>query len=134
MLDYFLLSMSRRRVLTQFGTAASSGFVISVVGETTPAQAQLSKNGTRVPWILLFDVNESMLYINHLQPLFKRLFGDGKYVNEWYADLVLYSESLTLAGGQYTPFFTLSEAVLKLMGSDHGVSIQNADTAKLAMI
>jgi hypothetical protein len=33
------------------------------------------------PSILAFDINESMLDINHMQPLFKRLFGNGDYVN-----------------------------------------------------
>jgi 2-haloacid dehalogenase len=84
-----------------------------------------------MPSILAFDVNESTLDINHLQPLFKRLFGDGKVVNEWYCQLVLYSEAITLAGGPYTPFFELSRAVLKLMGSVHGVSIQPADVDEL---
>jgi 2-haloacid dehalogenase len=86
-----------------------------------------------VPSILAFDINESMLDINHLKPLFKRLFGDGKFVNEWYAQLVLYSEAITLAGGPYTPFFNLSQAVLKLMGSIHNISVEKADIDELAM-
>jgi 2-haloacid dehalogenase len=84
-----------------------------------------------VPSILAFDVNESTLDINHLQPLFERLFGDGRFVDEWYAQLVLYSEAITLAAGPYTPFFKLSQAVLKLMGSVHGVPIKPADIDEL---
>ena len=86
------------------------------------------------PSILAFDINESMLDINHLQPLFKRLFGDGKYVNEWYAQLVLYSEAITLAAGPYTPFFNLSQAILKMMGSIHGIPIRPSDIDELAKL
>lgn len=80
-----------------------------------------------IPSVLAFDVNELILDIQHLGPLFHRLFGDKKLVNEWYGQLVLYSEAITLAGGPYTPFFTLSQAVLKLMGSIHNVPIQQAE-------
>lgn len=36
-------------------------------------------------------------------------------------------------GGPYTPFFNLSEAVLKSMGSIHGIPIQHADLVELNM-
>jgi 2-haloacid dehalogenase len=135
MTDDLLLSMSRRRLHAGLGTAATSGVTAGVVGRAKPAGAQESKSGGAVvPSILAFDVNESMLDINHLAPLFKRLFGDGRVVNEWYAQLVLYSEAITLSGGPYTPFFNLSRAVLKMMGSVHDVSIQQADYDELAML
>jgi 2-haloacid dehalogenase len=86
------------------------------------------------PSILAFDVNESTLDIQHLGPLFRRLFGDEKFVNEWYAQLILYAEAITLAGGPYTPFFTLSQAVLKYMGSIHTVPIRPADIDELAKL
>jgi hypothetical protein len=35
-----------------------------------------------VPSILAFNVNESLLDILHLAPLFERLFGDGKFLND----------------------------------------------------
>jgi 2-haloacid dehalogenase len=133
MTDDLLLSMSRRRLLAGLGTAAAGGVTASAVGKAVPARAQESKGGAVVPSILAFDVNESLLDIQHLAPLFERLFGDGKFVNEWYAQLVLYSEAITLAGRPYTPFFNLSQAVLKLMGSIHSVSIQQADIDELGM-
>lgn len=87
-----------------------------------------------IPSVLAFDVNELMLDIQHLGPLFHRVFGDKKLVNEWYGQLILYSEAITLAGGPYTPFFTLSKAILKLMGSIHSVSIQQADIDELGVL
>jgi 2-haloacid dehalogenase len=132
--DDALLSAPRRNLLTGIGAAGIGGVAASVVGRAAPIQAQESKSGAVVPSILAFDVNESMLDIHHLDPLFQRLFGDKKFVNEWYAQLVLYSEAVTLAGGPYTPFFNLSQAVLKLMGSVHSVSIRQADIDELGML
>jgi 2-haloacid dehalogenase len=93
-----------------------------------------SEKSAVMPSILAFDVNDSMLDIQHLCPLFERLFGDRKFVDEWYAQLVLYSEAITLAAGPYTPFFDLSQAVLKMMGSIHGVSIKPDDVDELKML
>jgi 2-haloacid dehalogenase len=105
----------------------------SAVGRVAPAGAQESKSGAVTPSILAFDVNDSLLDIWYLAPLFQRLFGDGKFVNEWYTTLILYSQAITLAGGPYIPFFNLAEAVLKSMGSIHSVSIQQADIVELGM-
>jgi 2-haloacid dehalogenase len=87
-----------------------------------------------MPSIIAFDINESTLDINHLGPLFRRLFGDEKVVNEWYAQLILYSEAITVAGGPYTPFFTLQQAVLKYLGAIHDVPIRAADLDDLVML
>lgn len=131
MTDDLLLSMSRRRLLAGLGTAATSGITASVVGRAAPAAAQESKSGVAVPSILAFDVNETTLDIRYLAPLFERVFGDGKLVSEWYANLILYSEAIDLAGGPYTPFFELSQAVLKLMGSIRSVPVGQADVDEL---
>jgi 2-haloacid dehalogenase len=64
----------------------------SAVGRVAPAGAQESKSGAVTPSILAFDVNDSLLDIWYLAPLFQRLFGDGKFVNEWYTTLILYSQ------------------------------------------
>jgi 2-haloacid dehalogenase len=115
--------------------AAVGGVTASVAGRAGPAtHAQESKNTVVIPSILAFDVNESTLDIQHLGPLFHRKFGDRKFVNEWYAQLVLYSEAITIAGGPYTSFFNLAQAVFKYMGSIHDVSVQQADLDELEML
>ena len=83
-----------------------------------------------VPSICVFDVNETLLDIDFLAPLFQRLFGDGKVMREWFAQLVLYSEAITLSG-PYTPFFSLGQGVLQMLGSIYGVSIEPADIEEL---
>ena len=127
------LQMPRRSLLAAFVKFATGGLIASAAGLNVSARAEESKKGAVMPSILAFDVNDSMLDIQHLAPLFERLFGDRKLVDEWYAQLVLYSEAITLAGGPYTPFFNLSQAVLKMMGSIHKVSIQQADVDELRM-
>jgi 2-haloacid dehalogenase len=125
-------SVLRRKLLGGLGAAAIGGMTASAAGRAAPS-GEASKSGTVVPSILAFEVNDSLLNIRHLAPLFERVFGDGKLVNEWYTQLILYSEAITLAEGPYTPFFNLSEAVLKSMGSIHGIPIQHADLVELEM-
>jgi 2-haloacid dehalogenase len=99
MTDDVRFSVLRRKLLAGLGAAAIGGVTASAVGRAAPAGAQESKSGAVVPSILAFDVNDSLLDIRHFAPLFERLFGDGKLVNEWYTQLILYSEAITLAGG-----------------------------------
>jgi 2-haloacid dehalogenase len=81
--------------------------------------------------VLVFDVNETLLDIEHLTPLFERVFGDGRTMREWFAQLVLYSQAITLAGA-YQPFGALGAAVLRMLGTVKGVTIAEADVAELA--
>jgi hypothetical protein len=73
MTDDALLSGPRRKLLAGLGAAAIGGVTGRAVG---PECAQTSKSSAVVPSILAFDVNESLLDIRHLAPLFERLFGE----------------------------------------------------------
>lgn len=125
MSDDFLPSASRRRLLTGLGTAAISGVAASIAEQIAPAQAQVSGGGV-VPSVCAFDLNGSLVDTQGAAPLFRRIFGDKSSVNEWFEQLILYSEDITLSG-QYTDFFTLGVGVLKMLASFHGVPIQQAD-------
>lgn len=70
--------------------------------------------------ILVFDVNETLLDISTLTPLFSRLFNDGSILREWFAQLVLYSQTLTLSG-LYTPFGEIGVGALRMVADIHGV-------------
>lgn len=76
--------------------------------------------------ILVFDVNETLLDIESLTPLFSRLFGEPAILREWFAQLVLYSQTLTLSG-IYTPFGELGIGALQMTATIHGVNLSNAD-------
>jgi 2-haloacid dehalogenase len=85
-----------------------------------------------VPSICVFDVNETLLDIESIAPLFQRLFGDRKVLREWFNQLILYSDAISLSG-PYATFFSLGHGVLKMLGSTHNVSVQQADIEELRM-
>jgi 2-haloacid dehalogenase len=80
--------------------------------------------------LLVFDVNETLLDLDTLAPTFNRIFGDRSVLRLWFADLVLYSEALTLAGA-YVPFTEIGGAVLKMLARTQGIAISTADRAEL---
>ena len=53
--------------------------------------------------ILVFDVNETLLDLETLAPTFGAIFHDPAAMRLWFANLITYSEALTLAG-VYVPF------------------------------
>ena len=83
------------------------------------------------PTVLLFDVNETLLDIGALTPLFERVFGDGRVMREWYAQLVVFSQAATFAD-RYVPFGTLGAGVLRMLGTIHCKPVADADVAELA--
>ena len=83
-----------------------------------------------VPTVLVFDVNETLLDIETLTSLFRRIFGDGRVMREWFAQLVLYSQALTVAG-IYTPFGSLGVGVLHMIGQTRGIAVDNRDVDEL---
>jgi DNA-binding CsgD family transcriptional regulator len=99
-------------------------------GAVVTGGAQERCRGEVVPSICVFDVNETLLDIEFIAPLFQRLFGDGKLLREWFGHLILYSNVITLSG-LYTPFFTLGQGVLRMLGSIHNVTIHDADIQEL---
>ncbi len=49
------------------------------------------------PPLIVFDVNETLLDLETLEPTFQRIFGEKSAMRLWFANLILYSEALTLA-------------------------------------
>ena len=80
--------------------------------------------------IVVFDVNETLLNLDGITPIFDRIFGDPAAMRLWFADLITYSEALTLAG-VYVPFTDIGAAVLRMLGATRGTTISDADAAEL---
>lgn len=78
------------------------------------------------PEVLVFDVNETLIDIDSLQPYFGGVFGDPLVLREWFGQLVTYSMATTLAG-RYTDFFTLGQGVLRMTAEVHGVEVGDDD-------
>lgn len=80
--------------------------------------------------IVICDVNETLLDIGTLEPLFERLFGDPSVLREWFAQLILYSQTMTLSG-LYTPFDKLASGTLLMVAATRSTKVSQADTTEL---
>lgn len=85
---------------------------------------------TTTPSVLVFDVNETLIDIHSLTPLFAEKFGDGRVLREWFAQLIMYSMTVTLADS-YVNFPTLAQGVLRMLGDVYGVAVTDDDLQRL---
>src|SRR5262245_13996787 len=84
-----------------------------------------------IPSVLVFDVNETLLDIESMAPIFERIFGDKRVLRVWFDQLIMYSSTVTLAD-QYKDFWALGVGVLQMVGSIHGVPVTPDDVEALA--
>ncbi|OMC49358.1 haloacid dehalogenase, type II [Mycobacterium sp. IS-2888] len=82
------------------------------------------------PSVLVFDVNETLVDIDSLAPLFTDLFGDERVLREWFGQLVMYSMATTLAEN-YVNFSTLAQGVLRMLGDIYEVGVTDDDLLRL---
>jgi 2-haloacid dehalogenase len=123
-------NLSRRCLVSSLGTAAAGGLIASAAAGVKAAPAQAQEVGASVPSILVFDINETTLDIEYTAPVFERVFGDKAVLREWFAQLILYSNAISLAG-PYATFFELGQGLLKMLADIHGVSVKPSDVEEL---
>jgi 2-haloacid dehalogenase len=82
------------------------------------------------PSVLIFDVNETLLDIESIAPLFGELFGDEGVLRDWFAQLIMYSMALTLADN-YVTFPVLAQGALRMLGDIHQVGVTDDDVDRL---
>lgn len=76
--------------------------------------------------VCCFDLNETLLDLSALDPLFARAFGEGKPVRlQWFAQL-LQSAFLSTLLGPYADFTTLGDAALDMTATRHKRSLTTA--------
>jgi 2-haloacid dehalogenase len=80
--------------------------------------------------LIVFDVNETLLDLQTMEPTFERIFGDRGAMRLWFANLVMYSLALSVAGS-YVPFTDIGSAVMKMLADTQGIKIDNADKEEL---
>lgn len=80
--------------------------------------------------IIVFDVNETLLDITTLEPLFERLFDDPSSLREWFAQLILYSQTMTLSG-LYVPFGELAIGTLRMVAETRQLALVDSDFDEL---
>jgi 2-haloacid dehalogenase len=80
--------------------------------------------------LIVFDVNETLLDLGTMEPTFQRIFGDKNAMRLWFANLILYSAALTVAG-VYVPFTDIGGAVMKMLANTRGIKIADNDKKEL---
>jgi 2-haloacid dehalogenase len=79
---------------------------------------------------IVFDVNETLLDLDWIRPTFDRIFSDPAAMRLWFANLITYSEALTLAG-VYVPFTEIGGAVLRMLADTRGIKLADSDVVEL---
>src|SRR5262245_27911079 len=80
--------------------------------------------------LIVFDVNETLLDLQTMEPIFERLFHDKDAMRLWFANFIMYSAALTVAGC-YVPFTDIGSAVMKMLADTRGIAIAAADKEEL---
>jgi 2-haloacid dehalogenase len=80
--------------------------------------------------LIVFDVNETLLDLQTMNPIFQRIFGEKDAMRLWFANLIMYSAALTVAGC-YVPFTDIGSAVMKMLGDTRGIRISDKDRDEL---
>ena len=80
--------------------------------------------------LIVFDVNETLLDLTTMEPVFARIFDDKNAMRLWFANLILYSAALTVAGC-YVPFTDIGGAVMTMMADTQGIKIGDTERKEL---
>jgi len=65
-----------------------------------------------------------------MEPIFERIFGERQAMRLWFANFIMYSAALTVAGC-YVPFTDIGAAVMKMLADSRGIRIGDADKQEL---
>ena len=80
--------------------------------------------------LIVFDVNETLLDLGTMEPTFERIFGEKSAMRLWFANFILYSAALTVAGC-YVPFTDIGSAVMKMLADTRGIKLDDNDKREL---
>jgi len=84
-----------------------------------------------MPAVYVFDVNETLLDLGGLDPIFERAFGDAGAREAWFRQLVQ-SALVTIATGRYHDFATIGAAALGTTADLWGVTLGDDDRRAVA--
>jgi len=80
--------------------------------------------------VIVFDVNETLLDVGALDPLFGRMFGDAAARREWFGQM-LQSAFVSTITGAYRDFGTLGMSALTMVAQRRGVELSDEDRTAL---
>ena len=116
--------MHKRRVFIGMALGATAFGLASRFASAQPGGDRTRRH------ILVLDVIETMLDIKALEPHFARAFGDGRVLQEWFSNLLLYANVSTVAG-PYADFSTIAGAVLDMTAAAHGKTLAADDRTRI---
>jgi 2-haloacid dehalogenase len=79
-----------------------------------------------MPEVCVFDVNETLLDMAALDPLFERVFGDASVRGPWFAQM-LQNALVSLVTDAYRPFGALGAGALEMVARRQGVELADED-------
>ena len=81
--------------------------------------------------VVAFDINETLLDLTALDPIFNGLFGSPLVRQEWFAE-TLQSAFVTTITGYYEPFPRLAQAAFDLLSQRYGRGVAKEDWERVA--
>jgi 2-haloacid dehalogenase len=84
------------------------------------------KEDTIMQTVLAFDVNETLLDLRSLDPLFQGVFGDGALRPVWFSQMLQLAFTGTITGG-YVDFTAAQYAALQMLAARRAVTLDPAD-------
>jgi 2-haloacid dehalogenase len=80
--------------------------------------------------VIAFDVNETLLDLGALDPLFERVFGSAAARTQWFGQMlqIAFTGGLT---GRYVDFSTAQEAALEMIAAAHDVTLDTRTRAEV---
>lgn len=79
-----------------------------------------------MPEVILFDVNETLLDLRALRPLFERFFGDSAALPAWFAQL-LRSAMVATITGKYHDFGAIDRDALQMTAEQQRKTLSPSD-------
>src|ERR1700682_548645 len=83
-----------------------------------------------LPPLIVCEADETLLDLETMEPTFERIFGEKSAMRLWFANLIMYSAALTVAG-VYVPFTDIGSAVMKMLADTRGIKITDNDKKEL---
>jgi len=84
-----------------------------------------------MPRVLIFDVNETLLDLKGLDPLFTRIFGDPSFRGQWFTQLIQ-SALVATVTDHYIPFSQIGKAALEMVAAQRGLSLSHLNKQEIA--
>ena len=83
-----------------------------------------------MPRIIAFDVNETLLDLRALDPLFERAFGDAALRAQWFAQMLQLAFVAAITG-EYVDFTTAQHGALRMLAARTGTELSDAQREEI---